>query len=49
MGSEPVEFAGESAPLSFEDKLAGCKTWAEKDALFKAEMQDLVKNPNWAK
>ena len=49
MGSEPVEFAGESAPLSFEEKLAGCKTWAEKSELFQQNMGDLVNNPNWAK
>ncbi len=45
MGSEPVEFAGESAPASFEEKLASCKTWAEKNELFQQNMGDLVNNP----
>jgi hypothetical protein len=49
MGSEPVEFSTESAPLSFSEKLASCKTWEEKNALFKSNMSELLNNPDWAK
>jgi hypothetical protein len=49
MGSEPVAFASESAPLSFEEQLAQCKTWEEKSKLFESNMVALSQNPNWAK
>lgn len=49
MGSEPVEFTAEASPLSFSEQLDSCKTWAEKDALFKSNMTSLLNNPDWAK
>jgi len=49
MGSDPVDFVAESQPLSFEEQLSQCKTWAEKSKLFESNMVALSQNPNWAK
>lgn len=49
MGSDPVEFSSESAPLSFQEQLARCKTWEEKSQLFESNMIELQQNPNWNK
>jgi len=49
MGSDPVEFASDSKPLSFQEQLEQCQTWAEKSRLFAENMHSLSSNPNWSK
>jgi hypothetical protein len=43
-GSEPMQATVEVKELTFEEKLANCKTWAEKNNLINQNMSDLVRN-----
>ena len=41
-GAYPVEAGSTETPKTFEEQLANCKTWKEKNELIKANMQMLV-------
>ena len=45
-GSDPVHASAEVAPVTFEEKLVNCKTWAEKQNLINQNMSELVRTWN---
>lgn len=45
-GSNPVEAATETKPLSFEEQLAACNSWKEKQDLINQNMSALVRTWN---
>lgn len=45
-GSDPVHATAEAEPLTFEQQLQNCKTWAEKNNLINKNMSELVRTWN---